>query len=357
MLVGNGIHISDSHSKLLNFVEMTNIPVVATLPGIGSLNSLHPLQFSFIGHTGEYYANKAFYHSDLIISLGARLDVRQTGTELEHFQEKKLIKIDIDENELLYGRIQGNLNINTSLPIFFEKFSQEWGDKDSLDTSKWVEQIIDWKNKFNSFKYYEKLDLSSYHVIKAVDLHTQNKTVLVTSGVGTHQQLVPRYFTFERPKRVWMTSAGHGTMGFDLPTAMGALIHDKSYDFGITFVGDGSFQMNIQELATIKNYKLPLKIFVLDNSRLGIVSQFQLFNWEKDESTGNKINPSFSKIANGYGIKSCDIYKKEDISNVLKNVFSTNKPEVIHCHVDTEEDVLPMLLAGQKMNEMYPITE
>ena len=220
-----------------------------------------------------------------------------------------------------------------------------------------VQKIDEWKNKYSSCKYYERLNLSSYHIINGVDAETRNKKVLVTSGVGTHQQLVPRYFTFERPKRVWMTSAGHGTMGFDLPTAMGALIHDKSYDFGITFVGDGSFQMNIQELATIKNYKLPLKIFVLDNSRLGIVSQFQLFNWEKDESTGNKINPSFSKIANGYGIKSCDIYKKEDISNVLKNVFSTNKPEVIHCHVDTEEDVLPMLLAGQKMNEMYPITE
>jgi len=154
-----------------------------------------------------------------------------------------------------------------------------------------------------------------------------------------------------------LTSAGHGTMGYDIPAAIGALIENNEYDYGLVFVGDGSFQMNIQELATIHNYKLPLKIFILDNRKLGIVSQFQLLNWEKDESTGDKINPSFSKIAEGYGIRGFDIYHKDDIRNTLSIVFESKDPMVIHCHIDGNEDLKPMLLAGQKMNEMYPFEE
>lgn len=166
--------------------------------------------------------------------------------------------------------------------------------------------------------------------------------------------MVARYFTFDHPRRRWLTSAGHGTMGFDVPTSIGALLSTKEDTLGIVFVGDGSFQMNIQELAIIQEYDLPIKIFVLDNRRLGIVSQFQLLNWNSDPSTGNKKNPSFSKIGEAYGLKGFDIYEKREIPTVVNDVFKDLSPAVVNCHVEPSEDVLPMLLAGQKMNEMYP---
>ena len=166
--------------------------------------------------------------------------------------------------------------------------------------------------------------------------------------------MVARYFTFDYPKRRWLTSAGHGTMGYDIPTNIGAILSAEKNSLGIVFVGDGSFQMNIQELATIREYNLPIKIFVLDNRRLGIVSQFQLLNWDGDPSTGNKKNPSFSKIGKAYGLKGYDIHEKKEIQRILKEVFSDSLPAVVHCHVDYSENVLPMLLSGQKMNEMHP---
>jgi acetolactate synthase-1/2/3 large subunit len=185
----------------------------------------------------------------------------------------------------------------------------------------------------------------------------KNKKVVVSSGVGTHQQLVARYFNFSYPNKRWLTSAGHGTMGYDLPSAIGALIANKTFDFGIVFVGDGSFQMNIQELANVVKYNLPIKIFVLDNERLGIVSQFQLLNWKTDESTGSKSNPSFYKIGNAYDINSFEVNKKQNIKEILDKVFSNNNPALIHCKIDHTEDVLPMLMGGQKMNQMYPFID
>jgi acetolactate synthase-1/2/3 large subunit len=156
---------------------------------------------------------------------------------------------------------------------------------------------------------------------------------------------------------MWLTSAGHGTMGFDIPTCMGAIIHDDSYDFGIVFVGDGSFQMNIQELATIHNLNLPIKIFVLDNSKLGVVSQFQLMNWDSDPGTGNRENPSFSKIDNGYGLDSYDVSNLDDMDVILNNVFNNNNPVLVNCNIDKNEETLPMLLGGHPQNEMYPFKE
>lgn len=190
-------------------------------------------------------------------------------------------------------------------------------------------------------------------VIEKVSETVYSRKVVVSSGVGGHQQMVARYFQFDYPKKIWISSCGHGTMGFDLPSAIGALIEDENMNFGIVFVGDGSFQMNIQELASITEHKLPVKIFVLDDKRLGIVSQFQLLNWGKDPTTGNKNNPSFSSIAKAYGLKAYDIYSKNDLE-LINGVFSNSEPTLVHCHISYGEDVLPMLLSGQKLNEMYP---
>ncbi|MCD6472786.1 thiamine pyrophosphate-binding protein [Candidatus Aerophobetes bacterium] len=354
ILAGNGIYISGCINKFRSFVKKSNIPVVCSMPAVGTFPSGHPLCFSFIGHTGEYFANLAAYYSDLLIVLGARLDLRQTGTEINDFKKNKtIIRVDIDENELEFGQIKGDININMDLKQFFTEFLSNFKIPESR-YPQWIDKINTWKNKFHSSQFYKKLSLCMYDVIKAVDEVTRDRKVIVSSGVGSHQQIVARYFTFDYPWRRWLTSAGHGTMGFDIPTNIGAVLSAGKNTVGIVFVGDGSFQMNIQELATIKEYNLPIKIFVLDNKRLGIVSQFQLLNWGSDPSTGNKSNPSFSKIGEAYGLKGFDIYEKREIPTVLKEVFEDLSPGVVHCHIDSSEDVLPMLLGGQRMNQMYP---
>lgn len=353
VIAGNGIYISQCVSEFRSFVEQHGIPVVCTLPGVGVLPSDHPLCFGFIGHTGEYFANLATYHSDLLIALGARLDLRQTGSETSALKENKfIVRVDIDPSELEFGRVKADLDINADLKEFLAQLVAN-SNIPVNDYSDWIGRMNNWKKIFHSSQFYQKSSLSMYDIIRTVDDATKQKRVVVTSGVGMHQQMVARYFTFDYPSRMWLTSAGHGTMGFDLPAAIGAILHSGEA-LGIVFVGDGSFQMNIQELATIEEYNLPIKVFVLDNKRLGIVSQFQLLNWNSDPSTGNKKNPSFSDIAKAYGLRGFDIREKTEITSIMKEVFSNPSPAVVHCHVDPSEDVLPMLLAGQKMNEMYP---
>lgn len=355
ILAGNGIYISGAVNEFRSFVKKYNVPVVCSMPGVGTLPSYHPLCFGFIGHTGEYFANLAAYYSDLLIVLGSRLDLRQTGSEIGTFKKNKtIIRVDVDENELDFGRVKGDININMDLKQFFAEFLSFNSENPKNKYSEWIDRINGWKTKFHSSQFFQKTDLCIYDVIRAVDEIVKGKKVIVSSGVGGHQQMVARYFTFDYPERRWLTSAGHGTMGYDIPTNIGAILSAEKKCLGIVFVGDGSFQMNVQELATVREYNLPIKIFVLDNRRLGIVSQFQLLNWDSDPSTGNKKNPSFSKIGKAYGLKGFDIHEKKETRTILKEIFSDSSPAVVHCHVDYSEDVLPMLLSGQKMNEMYP---
>lgn len=358
ILAGNGIYLSDAVKEFRLFVEKYNIPVVCSLPGLGTLPSDHPLCFSYVGHTGEHFANLAAYNADLLIGLGARFDLRQTGTEVDDFRKNKIVvRVDIDGGELVFGRVKGDINFQMDLKSFFSGLAGLPGAVVSKNKySEWLTILKGWKSQFHSSQFYQKKPgLFSYDIIRAVDEITAGKNVVVTTGVGGHQQMVARYFTLDHPKRRWLTSSGHGAMGYDVPTIIGAVTECDSQ--GIVFAGDGSFQMNIQELATIKEFNLPVKIFVLDNRKLGVVSQFQMQFMGSDPGCGNKQNPSFSKIGEAYGLKGFEIREKGEISSVLKKVFSDNNPAVIHCHIDYSEETFPMLLGGQKMNQMYPFTK
>jgi len=353
ILAGNGIHISDATEDFRLFVHNTKIPVVSSLPGLGSIPSDDPWSFSFIGHTGEFYSNLALFYSDFLIVLGSRLDLRQTGSEIASFRKNKfIVRVDIDSNEFEFGRIKADINLNIDIKEFISNFSLLFRTKENNPYSQWIKKLKNWKERFDSSQFYQKNHLSARDIIIRVDQITKDREVVVTTGVGAHQQFVARYFTFDHPQRIWLTSAGHGTMGFDIPANIGAVMASNN-KMGIVFVGDGSFQMNIQELATINEFNLPIKIFVLDNLRLGIVSQFQLLNWGCDPSTGNKKNPSFSKIGKAYGLDGYDIFGKSDLKKIPE-IFSNETPAVVHCHLPDVEDVLPMLLAGQNLNEMYP---
>ena len=352
ILAGNGVFISKAVKELRDFVERTNIPLISSMPAVGVMPKNHPLYFGFLGHTGEFYANLAMYYSDLILVFGSRLDIRQIGDNLNVFKSKKVVRVDIDYNEIKYSKIKSHVYFNMDIKVFLQK-----AVKLSFPTKKyqdWLHILKEWKENYSSSKFYKGDKLFMKDVVEYVSKKCKNRKVVVSSGVGGHQQIVARYFDFDFPKRVWITSAGHGTMGFDLPSVLGAFLEKKDYfDFGLVFVGDGSFQMNIQELATLREFKFPIKIFVLDDRRLGIVSQFQLLNWGKDPATGNKNNPSFAKIAMAYDINGLNVSSKNELDK-LDAVFADNSPWVVHCYINSKEDVLPMLLAGQELNEMYP---
>ena len=188
-------------------------------------------------------------------------------------------------------------------------------------------------------------------IVDAVNRYSANRKVIVTSGVGSHQQWSARHFTFDYPRRIWLTSGGHGAMGYDLPSAIGAQLAEPDY-LVVSFIGDGSFQLNMQELQSVVEFGTPIKVFILDNRRLGLVSQFQLLNWQSDPTTGNKVNPDFVKIARAYGMKSYRLDKANMIETVVRNAIKHDGPVLVHCMVDQNEDVLPMLLAGQTINKM-----
>lgn len=188
-------------------------------------------------------------------------------------------------------------------------------------------------------------------IIEAVNVAVKTKPVIVTTGVGQHQCWVPRHFDFDAPTRALLTSSGHGTMGYDLPAAIGAKIANPNATV-ICFVGDGSLQMNIQELATIVERGLDIKLVVLDNHALSIVAQFQRQNWKTHPSTGDKYNPDFAAIAAAYGIAAVTVDQIKGLREKIAQAVNQPGPVLIHCHVDPQEDLLPMLLGGQTLDAM-----
>jgi acetolactate synthase-1/2/3 large subunit len=220
------------------------------------------------------------------------------------------------------------------------------------ESENWLTQIQRWRTAF-PLSYEKTGKLKPQYVIETIDLVTTGQPVICVSGVGSHQQWVARHFSFDYPSRPWLTSGGHGAMGFDLPVAIGAQITFPNRPV-ICFVGDGSLQMNIQELATVVEYNLPIKIIVLNNHRLGIVSQFQKLNWNSDPTCGQKWNPDFAAVARAYGIASTTVTQVNEIRTCAERAFAHEGPYLVDCIVDEGEDVVPMLLAGQKMDGMWP---
>jgi acetolactate synthase-1/2/3 large subunit len=218
-------------------------------------------------------------------------------------------------------------------------------------TAAWLDSIRTWKAEHPLTIGRRGGALKPQDVIAAADRICANGPVIVTTGVGQHQIWVPRHFRFDNPTRRLLTSSGHGTMGYDLPAAIGAKIAHPEANV-LCFVGDGSLQMNIQELATIAEMNLGIKIIVLDNHALNIVAQFQRQNWKSHPATGGKYNPDFAQIARAYGIRATSIASFHNLEKALGEALKCPGPALIHCEVDPEEDLLPMLLGGHRLDDM-----
>ena len=345
IIAGAGILKAHAYEELKEFVEKTNIPVAMTLLGLGSFPGNHELALGMIGMHGTTYANYAANEADLIIAAGMRFDDRVTGNPQKFVPNAKIIHIDIDpaeigKNKLIDVPIVGDLkNVLTDL--------NEKAPKVSYD--EWLKQIKKWKKEYSLI--YRKTEddiLIPQEILSEIDKITKGN-VIVATDVGQHQMWAAQYLTFNNPYSI-LTSGGAGTMGFGLPAAIGAQVANPNKKV-LAVVGDGGFQMTFQELMLIKEYKLPVKIFIINNSYLGMVRQWQeLFHEKRYSSVDLSYNPDFIKIGEAYGIKSIQLKNKKDLKKNLKKILESDEAVLVECIVEKEENVYPMIPAGKDVS-------
>ncbi|MCP4292708.1 MAG: thiamine pyrophosphate-binding protein [bacterium] len=353
ILAGQGVLISGATKSLNDLAVKFRIPVVTTLPGIGSFDEDSDLSLGFAGHTGNQYAGLALHEADLLLVLGSRLDVRITGSETSSLAaDGKIIHVDLDVDELEHCRVDTQLKIFADVDQFLSRVNNLLKPTSPNDLKSWHEKIETWKQEHSLSVAPGKEKILPQTLVEAINQLTKGQRIVATTGVGSHQHWAARHFSFHSPDRLFLTSAGHGAMGYDLPSAVGAAFACPDHTV-ICFAGDGSFQINIQELQTIVDFNLPVKIFVMDNSRLALVSQFQLMNWPEDLTCGNKTNPDFKAIGQAYGIKSWLLDQPDQLPVICQKALEHPGPALVHCRLDPNADIDPMLLGGQPLNQMW----
>lgn len=352
LLAGQGVLLDGAHEELRALARHGRIPVTMSLLGLGALPTDDPLSLGFHGHTGNQVAGLAIQHADVLLVAGSRLDLRQTGSRTDRFApEARIIRIELDPAELAHPRVASHLVLHARAREALAALAAAAALRPQADRAPWHRQLDAWRAE-HGLRIPAGEALAPQAVVAALNEATRGRPVTCVSGVGSHQQWAARHFDFAFPERRWLTSGGHGAMGFDLPVALGAQ-HCAPGTTTLCIVGDGSLQMNIQELATLVAYELPVKVIVLDNHRLGIVSQFQQLNWRRDPTCGDKWNPDFAAIARAYGLSAETVTAHDELPGAVARLLGTKGPALLHCLVDPAEDVSPMLLAGQTLDRMW----
>ena len=366
---GGGIITGEATNELRELIAKTEIPTTLTVMGLGALPATDPLCMDMLGMHGAIYANWAVRDCDLLIGLGVRFDDRVTG-KLEKFaRNAKIVHIDIDPSELNKNK-PAHIPVVSDVKIALQRLIPLVDHKDDIDD--WRAQCRSWKQE-NPLTYDHSFDgILQQHAIAELSRITQERDTVITVGVGQHQMWAAQFYQFTKP-RTWLSSSGLGTMGFGLPAAMGvqAAHPDK---LGIDIDGDGSFQMNIQELATCKCENLPVKVLLLNNQHLGMVVQWEDRFMEgrrahtylgpigDDEARGKGTSayaveryPDFVQIAKGYGCGAASVSRKEDLEAALLEMIEYDGPFVLDVEVPYQEHVLPMIPSGGSVDDM--ITE
>jgi len=348
ILAGGGVIISDASPELKNLAFKTNTPVTTTLMGLGSFPETHLLSLGMLGMHGTPCANYAISVADLIIALGVRFDDRATGKLSEFGSQAEVIHIDIDPAEI--GK-----NIRVDIPIVgdlkrvLRRLNEIVEQKENVE---WLETIEDWKRKY-PLTYDNNEELKPQFIIEKVYEITKGKAVIVTD-VGQHQMWAAQYYQYNEP-RTFISSGGLGTMGYGFPAAIGAKIGCPEKKV-ICISGDGSFQMNLQELATAIGNNLNIIVIIMNNSYLGMVRQWQeLFFDKRYAEVTLKGNPDFVKLVEAYGGTAFRVTKKQELYPVLEKALSLNKFVLIDCLVPEEENVFPMVSPGSSISEMIGV--
>ncbi len=351
ILAGAGVLHGKASEDLKNYAEQRQIPVAHTLLGLGGFPADHPLFLGMAGMHGTYTANMALYHCDLLISIGARFDDRVTGN-LKHFAKSaKVAHIDIDPAEI--GKI-----IETQIPvvgdskIVLQEILKQNGKQGQ--TEEWKQRLSEWKEEYPLWYTDNREEgLKPQKLIEYIHQFTNGEAIVATD-VGQHQMWAAQFYPFRKADK-WVTSGGLGTMGFGLPAAIGARLADRNATV-VAILGDGGFQMTLQELDVIRRLNLPVKVVILNNECLGMVRQWQeIFYEERYSESKFSARPDFVKLSEAYGIKGVRISSEEEAEEELKKVLSSKEPAVIDVRVAKSEKVFPMIAPGKGLHEMVGV--
>ena len=350
LLVGQGIILSEAENELIQFVEKSGIPVASTLLGLGAFPANHKNYVGYLGMHGNYAPNVLTNECDLLIAVGMRFDDRVTGDVSRYAKQAKVIHIDIDKAEL-------NKIIHADVAI----------QADAKDALRSMTDLVEakthdeWINEFRKLEQEEineviadaiapkSEELRMAEVVHFISETTKGDAIVVTD-VGQHQMITSRYYKYQKSKTN-ITSGGLGTMGFALPAAIGAKLGAPQKEV-IAIIGDGGFQMTIQELGTILQFKVPVKIIILNNNFLGMVRQWQQLFFEKRYSFTDIKNPNFIKIAEGYGIKGLAVSQRDELSGGLNQLLDSKESFLLEVVVEQEENVFPMVPTGASVSEI-----
>ncbi len=336
---GGGVISSGACKELRRFVKKTRIPITTTLMGKGAYPDNDELALGMPGMHGTKYANYTVYESDLIIALGVRFDDRVAGDVHKFAPLAKVVHVDVDPAEI-GKRVGVDIPIVGDLKSVLTILNQK---VDVQVRDKWLERVAQWKREY-PLTFKEDGALKPQYVIKTLSDITQGE-IVVTTDVGQHQMWAAQYIMTTEPRR-FITSGGLGTMGYGFPAAIGAQVGCPDRQV-VAICGDGSFQMCIQELATIRSYSIPVKIFVLNNGCLGMVRQWQeLFCQKRYSHTVFDFNPDFCKVADGYGIPAWRVTSREHVPSAIEKALKTEGPVLVEFMVSPEENVMPMIPAG-----------
>jgi acetolactate synthase-1/2/3 large subunit len=353
IMTGGGVILGRASELLTKMARKYQIPVAGTLMGLGSFPGSDPLWLGMLGMHGTYYANMAISHCDLLIAVGVRFDDRVTGTIDTFAANAKIVQIDIDPSSI-------NKNVAVDLPIIGDtqavlkdliKFLDEHNYTcEKSQRQEWLAEITEWKEKVPLTYCQNGKVIKPQFVIETLYKLTKGDAI-ITTEVGQHQMWTAQFFPFDKPN-TFVTSGGLGTMGFGLPAAIGVkcAFPDRQV---VDIAGDGSIQMNIQELATAAQYKINVKIVLLNNEFLGMPRQWQELFYEKRYShTDMTYAPDFVKLAEAYGVVGLRATKPEEVESVLKEGLALDKPVLMDFRVSREECVYPMVHPGDSISNM-----
>ena len=355
---GGVINSGPQASTLLReLVSLTGFPITSTLQGLGAYPGDDPQFLGMLGMHGTYEANNAMHDCDLMVNIGARFDDRITG-QLDEFSPKsKKIHVDIDPSSV--GK-----NVKVDLAIIsdvsellknlikrFKEKNKNFVNSNKQNTSKWWTQIDKWREKKSLNFINSKKTIKPQHAVQRLYELTKNKDTFITTEVGQHQMWAAQHYKFNKPNR-WMTSGGLGTMGYGLPAAVGVQVAQPG-KLVIDIAGEASVLMTIQEMSTAVQYRLPIKIFILNNEYMGMVRQWQELLHDKNYSESySEALPDFVKLAEAYGCVGIRASKPDELDEKIMEMINIDKPVIFDCVVDKEENCYPMIPSGKPHNQM-----
>ncbi|MHB9072213.1 MAG: biosynthetic-type acetolactate synthase large subunit [Desulfobaccales bacterium] len=352
LYTGGGIILSNASGELLKFAETLQIPVTSTLMGLGGFPGDNPLWMGMLGMHGTYCANMAVSEADVLIAVGARFDDRVTGKLAEFAPHAKIVHVDIDPSSI-------SKNVAVDVPIVGDckDTLKQLNDLLAAKTAQnWQEQRRSWLNTVNSWEEEHPLTyvwsdtvIKPQYVVEKLYELTKGEAY-ITTEVGQNQMWAAQFYKFKRPRQL-MTSGGLGVMGYGFPAAMGVQVARPGATV-IDIAGDGSIQMNIQELITVVDNELPVKIAILNNTFLGMVRQWQQLFYDRRYSSTPMKAPDFVKLAEAYGAVGLRATKPEEVVPVIQEALNTPRPVIMDFRVEPEECVMPMVPAGKAMHEM-----